>query len=165
MFTEFTLDAVITIFVHSIPSHPAPLRYILVLSQPYIMAVSFLTKILNASFMFSMCAACPTHLYSFLTKILYASFMFSMCATCPTHLYLIVLTVWSELYTLLDSYIVSYSVNFHSLRSKYFSQHFIFKLHKSISEYFWWWYITVNMAVIFGHSHCLGFFQATNPIS
>ena len=57
------------------------------------MGVSFLTKILYASFMFSMCAACPTCLYSFLTKILYASFMFSMCATCPTHLYLIVLTV------------------------------------------------------------------------
>jgi len=45
------------------------LRYILVFSQLYLMAVSFLTK------------------------ILYASFMFSMCATYPTHLYLIVLTV------------------------------------------------------------------------
>jgi len=79
-----------TTFVHSTPSHPAPLRYILVLSQPYLMAISFLAKIIYASFMFSMCAACPTHLYSFLTKILYASFMFSMCATCSTHLYLIV---------------------------------------------------------------------------
>jgi hypothetical protein len=44
----------------------------------------------------------------FLTKILYASFMVSMCATCPTLLlYLIVLIVRSEEYTLLDSYIVS----------------------------------------------------------
>jgi predicted membrane-bound spermidine synthase len=44
---------------------------------------------------------------SFLTKILNASFMVSMCATCPTLLlYLIVLTVRSEEYTLLDSYIL-----------------------------------------------------------
>lgn len=44
---------------------------------------------------------------SFLTKILYTSFIFSMCATCPTHLYLIFLAVCSEEYALLDSCIVS----------------------------------------------------------
>jgi len=142
MFTEFTLDAVMN---HFCPFHPFTPSF-------FKIYCSVITTISNGCKFSDQNSLHIFHIF----HVCYMSYpsLFNFPSSMQWRIRIIRLM-----------YSILHSVNFHSFRSKCCSQHFIFKLHKSIYECFWWWYITVNMAVIFGHSHCLGFFQASNPIS